>query len=132
VIAAGAAAVTGIVLASLDLGDIAQARNGLEIRLYRRAHRAVRYVMIPSDADGNLCPVRALLAWRGCLLTAGHRAGPLFIKMNQNGNVPHANVRITGAAVVGVVVNAVGWSTGHPVLTQSTLLLDFLDKLWKL
>jgi hypothetical protein len=93
-------------LAMLDVDDVAQKPGCLEVRLYRRAKRATRYVTIPAGVDKALCPVEAMSAWRGLLVRSGRTIGPLFVRMGRNGRLPRGTVRVTDRAVTKVFTNA--------------------------
>jgi hypothetical protein len=121
-------------LAMLDVDDVGQTRGGLELRLYRRDNRGTRYVTLPASDDPVLCPVRAMSGWRRNLIRNGHTTGPLFVRLDRNGQLPHHPVRLSGKALAAVVaslidsVNLWGGRAQAPELKPSMLLPDFLNR----
>jgi hypothetical protein len=121
-------------LGALDIHDIGKIPEGLEIRLYKRTSRATRYITIQASNDPELCPVQALQSWRQLLARGGRTTGPLFVRLERNGQLPHDSIRLTGRAVIRVARDAL-WREGSihrpdsPEFGTSTLFSDFLRTL---
>lgn len=117
-------------LADLDVNDIIQIREGVEVRLYRRANRGIRYVVIPENADPALNPAQAVTAWRRRLVQSRRTTGPLFIQMDRDGRLPPNTVRLTSRAVTNVIDDAILWSkrVEAPELKPTMPLPDFLNR----
>lgn len=118
-------------LAALDTDDIALKHDGLNVRLFRRDKRPTRYVTIPASDDGVLCPVRSVLAWREHLTQAGFVHGPLFVRLDEDGQVTRGNMRMTSITTAWAIADAVqaGLKSGIPDLKPSTILQDFAEKI---
>ena len=124
-------------LAVLDMRNVFRTPEGLEVLIHQRDSTEKQYVIIPADDNPELCPVRAISAWRRYLVGGGHSTGPLFIRMNSKGNVPREAVRLTSRAVVQIVSNTTGRSRRlttfkddhYTDLKVATSLRDYLNEL---
>ncbi|WP_433378917.1 hypothetical protein ACQPZX_12555 [Actinoplanes sp. CA-142083] len=91
-------ALTSADIAALDVEDVVRKAGGLEVRLFRKATRPTQYVTVAARCDQAICPAAALLAWKRHLAAAGHRSGPLFVRL-------HADPakRMTGRQVAEII-----------------------------
>jgi integrase len=88
-------------LVSLDVADLAQADEGLVIRIRKSKTdqvQAGRKVGIPYGTAADTCPVRAMDAW---LKASGIEEGPLFRPVNRHAQV--LDIRLSDRAVAEVV-----------------------------
>jgi hypothetical protein len=118
-------------LAALDVDDVTPKPPGLEIRLYKRAKKTTRYVMIPANTDPVLDPVEAVLTWRTMLIATGRTTGPMFIRTGQYGKLPNSTVRLTAQAVATIIAERISSAKYKdiPPLETSTQLPDLLEAL---
>ena len=96
-----AAALRRSELVSLDVGDVAVAREGLVVTLRRSKtdqEGQGRQIGIPAGQNAATCPVKALRAW---LRAAGIESGPIFRPINRHGQL--APARLSDKAVALVV-----------------------------
>jgi hypothetical protein len=116
-------------LVSLDIGDVLPTRDGVEIRLYRRASRPTQYVTISTIDDRATCTARLLNSWRGTLLRNGRATGPFFVRVERR--VPLSQLttkRLSAAEIVELVNNVAGWrrKAWNGEYKATTPLADFL------
>lgn len=118
-------------LAALDVNDIARANNGFEVRLFKRAVRTTQYVQVRLGEDPSFCPVRALTTWRSLMVKSGHTTGPLFVRLNRNGELSKGPQRLGSRAIAKVVNEALFEvsKTRTAELSASMLFADFLERL---
>ncbi len=118
-------------LAALDVTDVHRTAHGLEVRLFRRAARATQFVMVPMSTDPKLCPVNAMVPWRSLMVRSGRTVGPLFVRPDNNGNIPLHPRRLGGTAIAKVVNQAL-WlvsETRTAEISASMLFTDYLERL---
>ncbi|GAA0535718.1 hypothetical protein GCM10010172_16240 [Paractinoplanes ferrugineus] len=106
-------ALTPTDIAALDIDDVMSKARNLELRLYRRLARPTQYVTVPSRANQAICPVAAVLGWKRHLASAGHRTGPLFVRVDLAGNLTHPVRRMAGYELADRIVG-----TAHRVLAD--------------
>jgi hypothetical protein len=130
------APVTPSDLGALDIHDIGETLKGFEVRLYKRTSRATRYITMQSSNDRELCAVQALQSWRQLLARSGRTTGPLFMRLERNGQLPDNSIQLSGRAVTRVARDAL-WNGGSirspdsPDFGASTLFSDFLKTLMR-
>jgi hypothetical protein len=90
-------------LAALDVTDVTRTSHGLEVRLFKRSARPTQYVTVPMSENPKICPVSAMTPWRSLMLRSSRTTGPLFIRLNADGNIPPSSRRMGGKAVANVV-----------------------------
>ncbi len=121
-------------LAGLDANDLVRTARGMEIRLRLQDRGKTRYITVPAREDPAVCPVAALVAWKGRLARAGHVSGPLFVKMDEIGRLPAHPSRLHALTMARIFtqvgVHAVG-QDGSPRATPSTLLPSYLSEIGK-
>ena len=118
-------------LAALDVTDVRRTAHGLEVRLFKRAARATHFVIVPMSKDPKLCPVNAMAPWRSLMVRSGQTVGPLFVRPNNNGNIP-LHPRRLGGTTIAKVVNQALWlvsETCTAEISASMLFTDFLERL---
>jgi len=115
-------------LASLDVDDIAFRPTGLEVRLHRRSENPTRYVIMPPNADKELCVVEAISAWRTRIMRTGRTLGPLFVRLDDRGHLSNVDTKLTSVAVASIIENAVmPANVKHlPQLTPQTYISEYL------
>jgi integrase len=74
-------------LAALDVVDITFAKEGMLVSVYRIKTRKHHEVAVPYAQDPTLCPVIAVLRWLAALAELGRKSGPLFVRINQHGQI---------------------------------------------
>ena len=74
-------------LSGLDIGDIAVEAEGIVVSVYRIKTRKHHDVAVPYAQDTALCPVLAVLRWLSALERLGRTSGPLFVRINQHGQL---------------------------------------------
>lgn len=79
-------------LALLDIEDIDRLSDGIRVRV-RARRNSRRDLVITRSEDERLCPVVAVLAWLECLTRHGRSNGPLFVRINQHGQIAPSIVR---------------------------------------
>jgi len=123
------AGLTSADIVALDIDDIVRKADGLELRLYRTAARQTRYVTVPVRDGESICPVAATLAWKRHLATAGHRAGPMFVRLNAAGRPADPVTRLSGRTVAAMVERAARLSfdtSKYDFLTASRPVRSFV------
>jgi site-specific recombinase XerD len=93
-------------LVALDVGDVAEAPEGLIVTVRRSKtdqEGAGRQLGIPYGTGADLCPVRAVTTWR---TVAGITEGPLFRAVDRHGHVSAA--RLADRSVARIVQRAAG------------------------
>ncbi|MGW0451365.1 hypothetical protein ACWDWV_39045, partial [Streptosporangium sandarakinum] len=85
-------------LVAIDLEHLTPHPKGLEVRLYRGKTKRLQRLAIKHSKHGtgpcdDLCPVRALTTWTATLRTDGRTRGPLFVRIDQHGNLGVAMTR---------------------------------------
>ncbi|GAA0439299.1 tyrosine-type recombinase/integrase [Streptomyces luteireticuli] len=96
-----AALLTGFALAArrgeaalLDWEDLTEVEEGFEVEVYRPKVNKEQPPGVPYGSNPATCPVRALRAWRTCLITHGRTpAGPLFLRIDRHGRIAHRMTR---------------------------------------
>jgi hypothetical protein len=118
-------------LVALDVDDVRSGTNGLEIRLFRRAARATRYVTLPRSTDAKLCAVTAVTHWRSTMVSLGRTTGPLFVRLSVNYGLSFKARRVGRQAAADVVNRALVHAAGAPLFAfkVSTQFSDILDGL---
>lgn len=119
-------------IASLNISSIELRAEGMQVKVYRKKTRKMDDPVAKYREDPTLCPTRAVVAWIDVLATHGRTAGPLFVRIDQHGNIALPIIRggvpigdpsgrMTGQAVAQVIqrrARAAGlggrWS-GHSV-----------------
>lgn len=74
-------------IASLNIGDIAFADQGVVVSVYRKKTRKHQDAAVIHAKDQDLCPVLAVKEWMEMLAAAGRTSGPLFIRIDRHGNL---------------------------------------------
>jgi integrase len=74
-------------LAALDIGDITVEKEGIVVSVYRMKTRKLHDVAVPYAQNTALCPVVATLRWISVLERFGRTSGPLFVRINQHGQI---------------------------------------------
>jgi integrase len=74
-------------LAALDISDITVENEGIIVSVYRMKTRKLHDVAIPHAQNTSLCPVLATLRWLSVLERLGRTSGPLFVRINQHGQI---------------------------------------------
>jgi site-specific recombinase XerD len=85
-------------LAALDISDIQDAPEGLIVTVYRVKTGDVQEIAVPYAENTDLCPVIAVTRWLDCLDSCGRTEGPLFVRIDQHGNIGN-EVRRAGRAI---------------------------------
>jgi len=121
-------------IATLDIDDIVKTKEGIEVRLYLRNLQKKRYINIAAANDPILCPAVAMSNWRLRLMQSGRTTGPLFIRMDSNGQLPRETIRLTDRDIVRIIINVFHysewWSFGSDQLKPSTPLSSILELTW--
>lgn len=122
-------------LANLNLNDVSFTVKGLEIRLTWNGNKAPgrRYVTVPSDEDPDLCPVRAMHAWKDAMSRAGRRSGSLFPRMAYWEGLNDRRLGMGGRVMAFEILNAIygGHLDGRPlrILSESDPVPGFLREI---
>lgn len=75
-------------LAAMDISDVELVQDkGLLITVYRGKVRKMQECPVEYASDPEVCPVRAVLAWITMLANHGRCGGPLFVRVDQHGNL---------------------------------------------
>ncbi|MFI7049140.1 tyrosine-type recombinase/integrase [Streptosporangium sandarakinum] len=85
-------------LVAVNIEHLTSHPRGLEVRLYRGKTKRLQRLAIKHSKHGtgpcdDLCPVRALTTWAATLRTDGRTRGPLFVRIDQHGNLGVAMTR---------------------------------------
>jgi integrase len=102
----------------LDWSDVTEVEEGLAVEVWRPKVNHTGPLGVPYGSNPATCPVRALRAWRQCLLEHDrHPAGPLFVRVDRHGRIAHPmhrhghpigdpTGRVTGEGIADVVARA--------------------------
>jgi integrase len=74
-------------LAALDISDVQEVPEGMIVTVYRVKTGDVQEVAVPYAENTDLCPVIAVTRWLNCLDAEGRTEGPLFVRIDQHGNI---------------------------------------------
>jgi site-specific recombinase XerD len=85
-------------LSALDIGDVTVEAEGIVVSVYRIKTRKLHDVAVPYAQDASLCPVLAVLRWISALERFGRTSGPLFVRINQHGQLV-TTLKRNGAAI---------------------------------
>ncbi|MEU5666527.1 tyrosine-type recombinase/integrase [Streptomyces longwoodensis] len=122
----------------LDWSDLEEVEEGLAVEIWRPKVNHTGPLGVPYGSNPATCPVRALRAWRQCLLDHGRQpAGPLFLRIDRHGRIAHPmhrngrpigdpTGRITGEGIGDAVTRAA--ARAH--LSAPTELLPDLPPRW--
>ncbi|MGW1810899.1 hypothetical protein [Streptomyces sp. NPDC002078] len=74
----------------LNWADLEEVEEGLAVEVWRPKVNHEGPLGVPYGSNPATCPVRALRAWRQCLLDHGRQAaGPLFLRIDRHGRIAH-------------------------------------------
>lgn len=85
-------------LSALDITDVQDAPEGMIVTVYRAKTGDVQEVAVPYAENTDLCPVIAVTRWLNCLDMHGRTKGPLFVRIDQHGNIAN-EVRRGGRSI---------------------------------
>lgn len=117
----------------LDWADITEVEEGLTVELWRPKVSHEGPLGVPYGSNPATCPVRAVRAWRHCLLEHGRQpVGPVFLRIDRHGRIAHPMYRhgeqigdptgrITGEGIGDAVTRA---ATRAGLAVPSELLPD--------
>ena len=74
-------------LAALDITDVQDVPEGMVVTVHRVKTGTVQDVAVPYAENAELCPVIAVTRWLDCLRAHGRGSGPLFVRIDQHGNI---------------------------------------------
>ncbi|SPL90050.1 Integrase/recombinase clustered with segregation and condensation protein B [[Actinomadura] parvosata subsp. kistnae] len=75
-------------LLAVNIEHVARHPRGLSVRLYRSKTRELQnHALKRHKSDEEVCVVHALTAWMATLATRGRTHGPLFVRIDQHGNL---------------------------------------------
>ncbi|MEV5084637.1 tyrosine-type recombinase/integrase [Streptomyces sp. NPDC056159] len=122
----------------LDWTDLEEVEEGLAIEVWRPKVNHEGPLGVPYGSNPATCPVRAVRAWRQCLIEHGRPpVGPLFVRIDRHGRIAHPMYRhgqqigdptgrITGEGIGDAVTRA----AARAGLTAPTELLPDLPPRW--
>ena len=102
-------------LVALELDDLSFTTEGVVLTIRKDKpdqEQKGRKVAIPFGTTPEACPVRALSAWVGVLEQLGNVNGPLFRKVDRNGNI--GKRALTARTVGRIVKDAITSIGGDP------------------
>ncbi|MBG0818329.1 tyrosine-type recombinase/integrase [Planomonospora sp. ID82291] len=75
-------------LIAVDLEHITMHPKGMEVRLYRGKKKQLQQLAVKSGTQGTeTCPVHAYREWVQALAAHGRTSGPVFVRIDQHGNL---------------------------------------------
>src|SRR5712691_13257903 len=79
------------------------------------------------NADKELCVVEAISAWRTRIMRTGRTLGPLFVRLDDRGQLSNVDTKLTSVAVASIIENAVmPANVKHlPQLTPQTYISEY-------
>ncbi|MFD4976786.1 hypothetical protein [Streptomyces sp. NPDC058424] len=122
----------------LDWTDLEEVEEGLAVEVWRPKVNHEGPLGVPYGSNPATCPVRAVRAWRQCLIEHGRQpVGPLFVRIDRHGRIAHPmhrhgqqigdpSGRITGEGIGDSVPRA----AARAGLTAPTELLPDLPLRW--
>ncbi|MFJ5901129.1 tyrosine-type recombinase/integrase [Streptomyces sp. NPDC093064] len=122
----------------LDWTDLEEVEEGLAVEIWRPKVNHEGPLGMPYGSNPATCPVRAIRAWRQCLIEHGRPpVGPLFLRIDRHGRIAHPMHRnglpigdpigrITGEGIGDAVTRA----AARAGLTVPTELLPDLPPRW--
>ncbi|MFG2306692.1 tyrosine-type recombinase/integrase [Actinacidiphila glaucinigra] len=122
----------------LDWTDLEEVDEGLAVQVWRPKVNHEGPLGVPYGSNPATCPVRAVRAWRQCLIDHGRQpTGPVFLRIDRHGRIAppmrrHGQPigdpagRITGEAIGDAVARA----ADRTDLAAPSLLLPDLPPRW--